>query len=290
MAGKIKCADIVRDFKKMLDAGDGYIAGTSGELWTQEKQNRATDTMAKKYGQQWVGRHVEDCSGAFVRAYKQYGLSIYHGSNRIARSYVVSLLPVSQAKPGMAAFKAREPGEQLYDLPSQYKPGGSHYNGDLNDYYHIGLVDSDPRYVLNAQSTQRGFQRSKMQDGWDAVGCLKAVDYTENGGNDEMGYLYEATVDSANDKPVNLRKSPSTSASVIGAVKDGASVKVLAEVDGDWAEIDTGSKTGYMMRGFLVKSADHPPDVSDMRDDSALADALRQIIAIAQRALQEGGY
>lgn len=290
MAAKIKCADIVRDFNQMLDAGDGYIAGTSGELWTQEKQNRATDAMAKKYGQQWVGRHVEDCSGAFVRAYRQYGLSIYHGSNRIARKYVEALLPVSQAKPGMAAFKARVPGEQLYDLPSQYKPGGSQYNGDLNDYYHIGLIDTDPRYVLNAQSTQRGFQRGKIQDGWDAVGYLKAVDYTENGGNDEMGYLYEAIVDSANDKPVNLRKSPSTSAAVIGMVKDGTVVKVLAEVDGDWAEIDTGGKTGYMMRGFLVKPTEHPPGTDSLQDDSALADALRQIIAIAQSALREGGY
>lgn len=45
-----------------------------------------------------------DCSGAFVWAYKQFDLSIAHGSNAIARSYVEGLLPVSEARPGMAAF------------------------------------------------------------------------------------------------------------------------------------------------------------------------------------------
>jgi hypothetical protein len=40
-----------------------------------------------------------DCAGAFVWAYRQYGQSIYHGSNRIARRYIMELLPISQARP-----------------------------------------------------------------------------------------------------------------------------------------------------------------------------------------------
>lgn len=288
MADKIACKELVRDFQLMYVDRDGYIAGTSGEIWTAEKQAKTADAMAKKYGEKWIGHRVEDCSGAFVRAYRAHGKSIYHGSNRIARKHVEKLLPPSEAKPGMAAFKARKPGERYYDLPSQYKPGGSQYNGDLNDYYHIGLVDTDPKYVLNSQSTQTGFQRSRLEDGWDCVACLKEVDYGEEGTDTDMGYLYEAIVDSANDKPVNLRKGPGTSYAVVAAVKDGTRVKVLSEADDDWAEIDTGSKTGYMMRGFLVKAEDAPG--TDAKGGDTLADALRQIIDIAQKALREGGY
>ena len=172
---------LLADFQAMLRDRWGYIPATAGEKWTQQMQDASTNDMVKRYGQQWVGHRVADCSGAFVWAYRQHGQSIYHGSNRIARGYVAKLLPVSEAKPGMAAFKARAPGEQLYDLPAQYRQGGKYYNGDLNDYYHIGLMDDDPRYVLNSQSTSRGFQRSKLADGWDAVACLKAVDYEEGG-------------------------------------------------------------------------------------------------------------
>ena len=122
-------------------------------------------------------RRGVDCSGAFVWAYDQFGESIYHGSNRIARVHVKELLPISEAKPGMAALKARTPDEDYYALPQGYMPGGGQYNGDLNDYYHIGLVDEDPAFVLNAKNEAEGFTRSSITEKWDAVGYLTAVDY-----------------------------------------------------------------------------------------------------------------
>lgn len=124
-----------------------------------------------------------DCSGAFVWAYRQRGLSIYHGSNRIARVHVERLIPYAEAAekglivPGMAAFKVHLPGESGYDLGSQYKPGGDRYNGDVGDYYHIGLVDEDVRYVLNAQGTRNDFERNRITDNWSHVARLKDVDY-----------------------------------------------------------------------------------------------------------------
>ena len=39
-------------------------------------------------------------------------------------------------------FKKRAPGDAYYDLPPRYQNGGADYNGDLNDYYHIGTVYS----------------------------------------------------------------------------------------------------------------------------------------------------
>ena len=131
-----------------------------------------------------------DCSGAFVYAYKQFGKSIYHGSNRIARVEVVELLPISEAKPGMAAFKTRNPGDSRYNLPSSYQKGAKYYNGDLRDFYHIGLV-SERGTVLNAQSSATGFVESKI-DSWTCVAYLKQVDYGDDAAND-------STVDSAVD-------------------------------------------------------------------------------------------
>lgn len=295
MAALIPAKEMVDIFQQMLKEKDGYIAGTSGETWTAEKQRNTQDVQAQKYGAKWIGHKVEDCSGAFVRAYRAHGKSIYHGSNRIAREYLTelgarseergaALLPISEAKPGMAAFKLRKPGEQLYNLPDEYKPGHKHYNGDLNDYYHIGLVDEDTAYILNSASTNSGFKRSKTADGWDAVGYLKDVQYGE-GGDEPMadGYLYEALVDSANDKPVNLRKSPSVNAAILGTVKDGETVRVLNEVDGDWAEVDTGKRKGYMMRGFLTPMEEVEPTAPAPAD--TCAKALEEIIKIAQAAL-----
>lgn len=189
-----------------------------------------------------------DCSGAFAWAYKQYGKSIYQGSNRIARSYAVELLPISAAKPGMAAFKARAPTENGYALPAEYKQGGKRYNGDLRDFHHIGLVDEDTRYILNAQSTKTGFVRSPISQGWDCVAYLKAVDYgTITKGDDGMQTMV-VTADSGS--TVNLRARPDKNAAVLVKVPIGETVQVLT-ISGGWATIQRGGVTGYMMEQYL---------------------------------------
>ena len=249
---KIAYQALVADFQAYLAANDGYIPTTSGETWTREKQDRlaATNETVRKYGSQWIGHKVEDCSGAFVRAYRQRGLSIYHGSNRIAREYVEELLPVSEAKPGMAAFKARKPGDQLYDLKAEYKPGGSHYNGDLNDYYHIGLVDDNPAYVINAQSTQTGVVRSKVSNGWDAVGWLKFME-------GDKTPMDAQTMIVTTDK-VNLRAAPDKDSARVEGLNKGDVVTVKLAYDNGWDFVAHGTKQGYVMARFLEASEDMP--------------------------------
>lgn len=133
-----------------------------------------------------------DCQGAFKYAYKKCGESCpWSGSNDMARNYVVHLIPLSQAKlePGMAIFRARAPGDKNYKLGSSYQVGGSKYNGDLNDYYHIGLVDEDTRYHLNASSEKRGFQRDIIgTNGYAAY--LKAVDYGSSVSNQGSRFTF----------------------------------------------------------------------------------------------------
>lgn len=189
-----------------------------------------------------------DCSGAFVYAYSLFGKKIAHGSNAIARQYVEELLPISEAKPGMAAFKYREPGQTGYDLPAKYRQGGSAYNGDLRDYYHIGLVNETCSHVLNAQSTQTGFMRSKISQNWLCCGYLKAVDYGRKEGVIPMDKMI---VNAANGEPVRVRKSPSTASDVIARLDCGTEVMAGDDLNG-WRNITFGDAAGYMMAKFLV--------------------------------------
>lgn len=215
--------------------------------------------FTKMYRERWKyewGRHEQgcvDCSGAFVYAFKQFGIAYPNGSNAIARNYIVGkMLPVSEAKPGMAAFKYKEAGENGYALPDKYKIGGGSYNGDLRDYYHIGLVDEDTRYVLNAKGTSYGFCRDEMtgKHGWDCVAELKYVDY---GKAEESGDRMDARVvlpAGASGSSVNMRKKASKTADVVEKVPVGAKIDVISD-QGQWCEIDYNGKVGYMMSNYV---------------------------------------
>lgn len=241
----IKAEELIACFNQMLAERWGYIPNTSGQEWTQKEQDVTNDVIVEKYGQQWVGHRVVDCSGAFVCAYKQYGLGIYHGSNRIARKYVVELLHISFAEPGMAAFKIRKPGDKYYDLPSEYKK-----TGDLNDYYHIGLVDTDGKHVINAQSTQTGVVRSSLSD-FGCVAKLKAVEYPEKE-EQHMEYAKATVVLPAGSKgsTVNMREGPGTNYGIMTKVPVGWVVEVISD-QGQWCKIQYNDKTGWMQSNYL---------------------------------------
>lgn len=237
-----------------------------------------------------------DCSGAFVWAYRQEGERIYHGSNRIAREYIVELLPISEAQPGMAAFKARRPGEDYYSLPQGYLPGGGRYNGDLNDYHHIGLVDDDPAYVLNAKSTAEGFKRSRITENWDYVARLKAVRYDDVPGDGEPVGMdgVSAYVETPDGNPVKLRKDPSTKNPYIDKVPNGDSLTVLEQAQG-WATVVTSNGTrGYMMSEFIRLNEtvpDEPLDpVEDEDEDEIVIRMPRYVADALYTALQKAGW
>lgn len=226
MAARIPAADLVADFRRMLD-----------ERWAYGAQTRTGQV---------------DCSGAFVWAYQQHGRSVYHGSNRIAREETDGLIPVAEATvvPGMAAFKRRLPGDARYALPTAYMPGGAHHNGDLADYYHIGLIDADTGRVLNAQSAATGFVASPLTDGWTHVARLTQVAYPDEAAAAPAPTLPDMTVVAANGLPVNLRKAPSATAACLARIDPGTVVAVHS-LSGDWAEITAAGRRGYMMQAFL---------------------------------------
>lgn len=187
-----------------------------------------------------------DCSGAFVYAFRKYGGEIAHGSNSMARKYIVGqLLPPSAAEPGMVAFKCREWKAE--------ESGNKWFGQAPGDIYHVGLVDEDPGYVLNAKGTQSGFCRDKLTAGWDFVARLKNVEYTRSGEDDKPMQRDEARVvlpAGASGTTVNLRKNPNKSAALVERVPVGSTVIVLADV-GQWVSVQYGQKSGYMMSNFI---------------------------------------
>ena len=164
----MRAFDLINTFNEMLVKKWGYVPGTAGELWTEEK-------AAKQGHNKWIGHRVADCSGAFVYAFKKAGISVYHGSNRLARVYTKQLLSIDEAVPGMIVFKGRLPGTEHYSLPVDYKPSGKYYNGDTTDYYHCGLC-VDGGMVINLQSSSTGCVASPISQ-WSCCGYLKNVDY-----------------------------------------------------------------------------------------------------------------
>ena len=231
MASKIPVASLIADFRLM-----------NAEHW------------AYRWGA--AQRGEVDCSGAFVWAYAQHGASIYHGSNRMARVEVVSLIPIQVANivPGMAAFKHHKPGEAGYDLPADYMPDGSRYNGDLNDYYHVGLVDTDTSRVLNARDKADGFVSSPISQDWTHVALLKQVDYGD--AQPPAPSYGTAVVYAANGAPVKLRKTASTSLPYLDLVPVGATVDLRGPASDGWTPIRYNGQDGFMMSQFLTSNAE----------------------------------
>ena len=84
-----------------------------------------------------------DCSGLFVKCFRDQGTSIYHGSNTIYRKYCSEkgkLTSASQLRPGMAVFKWNA------NTPEKFNDG-------LGDFQHIGLVVSvNPLRIIHAST------------------------------------------------------------------------------------------------------------------------------------------
>lgn len=249
-------------------------------------QKMYNDHWKYEWGKAEVG--CVDCSGAFTYAGKLFDVNYPHGSNAIARKCIVGkMLPISEAKPGMVAFKVRLPDEKGYALPAKYAS-----SPDQNDYYHVGLVDTDPRYVLNAKGTNSGFCRDELsrKNGWDCVAFLKYVDY----GEEEKTMMATVVLPSgASGNSVNLREGPSLGQDIIARVPVGASVEVIQD-KGQWCEIGYSGKVGWMMSNYLEYTGQAGESGGDVISDAErlmIEEALGKIdeqIEVIRSALGRG--
>lgn len=167
----ISTSALIDKFKQALADKWGYIWGTAGTMWTAEKQKNLEKTTdsdranSRKYGSQWIGHMVADCSGLFVWAFKQLGGSIYHGSDTMYRKYC-------DAK-GELKSGARTDGQGL-------KPGTAVFvwKESKKKYTHVGLYVGGGK-VIEAKGAKAGVTTSKITDSqWTNWGELKGVDYS----------------------------------------------------------------------------------------------------------------
>ena len=242
MANKIPVSAVFDNIEMMLRDHWGYIFGKAGIMWTQQKQDNATDEMAIKYGQQWVGHMVTDCSGVMVYIWRQFGLKIPHGSSSMVRQgYIVDC--GSTPHPGWAALADPTP--------------------DTYDNNHIGIVGRDGVTVYEAKGTRYGFVTSKVTDKkWTKFGRFKDVDYS----NEEVtpvppvSDVYFAVITGDN---VRLRSGPGTNYAKVGTdnLFNGAEVEVLADCD-NWkfCRVLADGRQGYVFSKYVSGPIEKPEE------------------------------
>ena len=192
-----------------------------------------------------------DCSGLFVKCFRDQGASIYHGSNTIYRKYCSEkgkLTSVSQLRPGMAVFKWNP------NTPEKFNDG-------LGDFQHIGLVTSvNPLRIVHASTGTMCVTTDTKLGKWAYWGWLKDVaksdGQTEPTEGDEtpVSTTRTAVVTAESGSTVNLRIRANTSAVLLDRVPIGTVVEVLG-TGSKWAKVKYKQMTGYMMTEFLSEEA-----------------------------------
>ena len=213
-----------------------------------------------------------DCIGMVKYGLHQNGVSFSTtGTNWTFRNQVTNIRKISSAANlgiGDVVFKARAPGTEKYDLPSKYKPGGKAYNGDLNDYYHIGVVASvSPLRIIHM--TGPTAKTDTSIGNWQYAAELKPQYVNYGSGSapaekpetkpapapekDQGGTGYAAEVTAPTGKWVKMRQEPSTKCRLYDEIPIGATVTVVQPGD-EWSKINYGKRKGwYMMTKFLRK-------------------------------------
>ena len=165
----VKPEDLIAHCMRFLNEGWGYIYGACGQIWTQAQQDAKskTDEQIRKYGQQWVGKHVIDCSGVWYLAMQELGSYMYHGSNTMWDKFTVSKGRLSKGK--------RTDGKEL-------KPGTAIFTGiNDGDHNHVGIYIGDGKVLRDGMymdlfGTQQCIER--IRDTFFAQTKRKINDYT----------------------------------------------------------------------------------------------------------------
>ena len=261
---KIPVRSIYDNLEMMHRDKWGYIYGTAGEMWTAEKQKSLESRyseddpnygMSVRYGSQWIGHVVTDCSGVEVKIWKDYGLSIPHGSSSMVRQgYIVDCGSV--AHPGWAALIDPTP--------------------DTPDNNHIGIVSEDGMYVYEAKGARYGFVKTKLADSkFKKFGRFKDVDYSDSGEVKEMEIPYYAEVTTQSGK-LNVRSGPDTEYGKIGTVAKGETVVVKSH-GADWDFINYNGLQGYVSNQYLKPLEEIHDDTSPDQGENVVTIPLSKL-------------
>jgi len=201
-----------------------------------------------------------DCSGAWVRVYRKFGLKIDHSSNSQYRRFCTrtgTIVGLSDLRIGMAVFKAREWKAD--------RAANRNYGTPPGDVYHVGCVASvNPLRIVHATPN---FAKVDTKIGqWAYWGMLGGVDYSDNG-VPESGIpptTLSPQSPAAQIKPeagqakvittttgLKLRKLPGKGGAVIKEMPIGTIVQVL-RVEGVWAYVRWNVKPGLHHIGWCA--------------------------------------
>ena len=201
-----------------------------------------------------------DCIGLVIGAVRRMGLKWtgIHGSNWAARKEFVKLErinSVSDLELGDVVLKACAEGTSGWALPSRYRKGGKYYNGDLNDYYHAGVVTKVNPLNITHMSSKMTVDTKLGK--WSHHGKLSILAKAAGGSitptpvtPDTPSTGSHAVVVAESGGTVNMRRTPSLRGALITRVPLGTTVEIVAPGE-KWATIKYANKTGYMMAKFL---------------------------------------
>lgn len=242
-----------------------------------------------------------DCIGLIMGAMASLGHGSYpmHSTNYFARYQMSGLRTLKNGETLQVGQLLYKHNEDQSDLNDRYKAGGRYYvNGDLRNYYHIGVItDLNPLEITHCTQSGNisGIKRDSSTKGWTLVGELMGVDYEL--ANYDEGWREPVVSRTAYvDVPpgtttANMRKRPDIESEFIKRVPAGVAVDVFEEADG-WAKIaDPDGVKGYMMTKFLhfleyaTDDTSEPPDVSNEAASDGANEVTITISKEAARAL-----
>lgn len=215
-----------------------------------------------------------DCIGLIIGAVRLTGdkWPWIHGSNHTARYRVQALRRVDSAAElqlGALVFKAREPEDKGYALPSAYKG-----HADQRDYYHVGVVTClSPLEIAHCTGVSGGIKRDSALGAWRYAGWLTLV-------NKEVDTMitYKTTA-----KMLAIRRGAGTSYDVVARIDNvGTRVAGGAPING-WVQVTYGDVTGYCMAEYLA-AAGTEDNTQGMTAQEAMA-ALEQAVGALRSVL-----
>lgn len=193
-----------------------------------------------------------DCIGLVMGAVGRIQPTRYplHSSNYFARWQTDELCPIAHTRltPGMLVYKARRDSGSLN---RRYQSGGSHFNGDLLDYYHAGVVTgTEPIRITHCTSGGgvNGIITDTSAKGWTHTGHLHGITEKEE---NHMTETILATVTTQDGNPLKLRPTPGTEKAPIAKMPNGSTLLVYADAEG-WAKVLWQGQTGYCMSRHLT--------------------------------------
>lgn len=201
-----------------------------------------------------------DCIGLIIGAIRRMGYKWngIHGSNYAARFETMNLKKItSQAelKVGDIVYKSVPNGNRNWALPSRYFQGGKYYTGDMNDYYHVGVVASvNPFTIKHMSSKMTTDTKVNVYNPWTYYGQSRilvknASDEPDPAPTPEPAFT-KAIVVAKQGKTVNMRSGPSKKDRIMVQIKLGETVTIVKPGE-EWAQITYNKFTGYMMAEFL---------------------------------------